>query len=53
MFGTARRNYDVCVLPEHPADTEKMSEEELASLVTRDQMIGVARGTSPGQGDRQ
>jgi nitrile hydratase len=41
------------VLPERPADTEKMSEEELASLVTRDQMIGVARGPHGGQGDRQ
>jgi nitrile hydratase subunit alpha len=41
------------VLPERPAGTEKMSEEELASLVTRDQMIGVARGASRGQGDRQ
>jgi nitrile hydratase subunit alpha len=41
------------VLPERPAGTEKMSEEELASLVTRDQMIGVARGASPRQGDRE
>jgi nitrile hydratase subunit alpha len=41
------------VLPERPAGTAKMSEEELASLVTRDQMIGVARGASRGQGDRQ
>jgi len=39
------------VLPERPAGTEKMSEEELATLVTRDQMIGVARGASRGQGD--
>jgi nitrile hydratase len=41
------------VLPERPVGTDKMSEEELASLVTRDQMIGVARGASRGQGDRQ
>jgi nitrile hydratase len=41
------------VLPERPVGTEKMSEEELASLVTRDQMIGVARGASRRQGDRQ
>ena len=41
------------VLPERPAGTEKMSEEELASLVTRDQMIGVARSSSRGQGNRQ
>jgi len=31
------------VLPERPAGTEKMSEEELAGLVTRDSMIGVAK----------
>jgi nitrile hydratase subunit alpha len=29
------------VLPERPAGTEKMSEEELTALVTRDAMIGV------------
>jgi len=31
------------VLPERPAGTEKMSEEELAALVTRDAMVGVAK----------
>ena len=31
------------VLPERPAGTEALSEEELASLVTRDSMIGVER----------
>ncbi len=31
------------VLPERPAGTEHMSEEELAKIVTRDAMIGVAR----------
>ncbi len=31
------------VLPERPGGTEHMSEEELADLVTRDVMIGVAR----------
>lgn len=31
------------VLPERPAGTEGLSEEELAALVTRDGMIGVAR----------
>src|SRR5215218_5217679 len=31
------------VLPERPAGTEGMSEAELADLVTRDTMIGVAR----------
>ncbi len=31
------------VLPERPAGTEALSEEELAGLVTRDAMVGVAR----------
>ena len=31
------------VLPERPAGSEKMTEQELAALVTRDAMIGVAR----------
>src|SRR5713101_9914869 len=31
------------VLPERPPGTEQMTEEELAALVTRDAMIGVAR----------
>jgi nitrile hydratase subunit alpha len=31
------------VLPERPAGTEKLSEEELAALVTRDAMVGVAK----------
>lgn len=31
------------VLPERPPGTEQMNEEELAALVTRDAMIGVAR----------
>jgi nitrile hydratase len=31
------------VLPERPAGTEGLSEEELASVVTRDSMIGVER----------
>jgi len=30
------------VLPRRPAGTEKLSEAELAKLVTRDSMIGVA-----------
>jgi nitrile hydratase len=30
------------VLPERPAGTESLSEDELAALVTRDSMIGVA-----------
>ncbi len=31
------------VLPERPAGTEKMSEEQLAALVTRDVMVGVGK----------
>jgi nitrile hydratase len=31
------------VLPERPSGTEHRSEKELAALVTRDAMIGVAR----------
>lgn len=36
------------VLPERPAGTEKLSEEELAALVTRDAMVGVAEVTLAG-----
>ncbi|HEV7368722.1 nitrile hydratase subunit alpha [Arenibaculum sp.] len=36
------------VLPERPAGTDGLSEEELAALVTRDAMIGVARVGPPG-----
>jgi nitrile hydratase len=35
------------VLPERPAGTEGLSEEELAELVTRDSMIGTARAAEP------
>lgn len=35
------------VLPQRPEDTEGMSEEELASLVTRDSMIGTGIVTAP------
>jgi nitrile hydratase subunit alpha len=35
------------VLPERPEGTEGMSEDELAALVTRDSMIGVARVQAP------
>jgi nitrile hydratase subunit alpha len=31
------------VLPERPAGTEKLSEDQLAALVTRDAMVGVAK----------
>jgi nitrile hydratase len=40
------------VLPERPAGTEKLSEEELAALVTRDSMIGVAKAASPEVGGK-
>jgi len=36
------------VLPERPAGSQNMSEEELAALVTRDSMVGVAKVTLPG-----
>ena len=35
------------VLPERPAGTENLTEEQLAELVTRDAMIGVARVAAP------
>jgi len=35
------------VLPERPAGTESMNEEQLASLITRDAMVGVAKVTLP------
>ena len=36
------------VLPERPADTEHLTEDELATLVTRDSMVGVAKVTHAG-----
>ena len=38
------------VLPERPAGTERMTEEELAALVTRDSMIGVVKVSVPSGG---
>jgi nitrile hydratase len=38
------------VLPERPSGTERMTEEELAAIVTRDAMVGVAKVTSPQSG---
>ena len=38
------------VLPERPAGTEKMAEEELQALVTRDAMVGVAKVKLPQRG---
>jgi nitrile hydratase len=40
------------VLPERPVGSEKLSEEALATLVTRDAMIGVVKVTLPQSGDR-
>jgi nitrile hydratase len=40
------------VLPERPAGSEKLSEEALAALVTRDAMIGVAKAALPEPGER-
>jgi nitrile hydratase len=38
------------VVPERPSGTDRLSEAELARLVTRDSMIGVGRALSPGDG---
>jgi nitrile hydratase len=38
------------VLPERPGGTDHLSEEELAALVTRDSMVGVAKVASPTRG---
>ena len=35
------------VLPQRPAGTDGMSEDELAALVTRDSMVGVSRARTP------
>ena len=35
------------VLPQRPAGTEGLSEEELVPLVSRDSMVGVARAAAP------
>jgi nitrile hydratase len=40
------------VLPERPLSSEKLTEEELAALVTRDAMVGVARVEMPARGGR-
>ncbi len=39
------------VLPQRPSGTEGMTEEELAALVTRDSMVGVARVAAPSPAD--
>jgi len=40
------------VLPERPEGTDGMSEDQLAALVTRDAMVGVAKVTLPQTGAR-
>ncbi len=35
------------ILPERPAGTEELSEDDLAALVTREAMVGVAKVSSP------
>jgi nitrile hydratase len=40
------------VLPERPAGSEKLTEDELAALVTRDAMVGVAKIRLPQPGER-
>jgi len=40
------------VLPERPAGTDRLSEEALAALVTRDSMIGVTKVSPPQSGGR-
>ncbi|WP_050931471.1 nitrile hydratase subunit alpha [Aestuariivita boseongensis] len=44
---TAEMRY--LVIPQRPAGTEGMSEEDLAALVTRDSMIGTGLPREPGQ----
>jgi nitrile hydratase subunit alpha len=39
------------VVPERPAGTEQLGEEQLASLVTRDAMIGVALALAKSPGE--
>ena len=40
------------VIPQRPAGTEHLGEEELAALVSRDSMIGTRLADAPGQGSR-
>jgi len=40
------------VLPERPPGTERLTEEELAALVTRDAMVGVTKVTLPESGGK-
>jgi nitrile hydratase subunit alpha len=40
------------VLPERPAGSERLTEDELAALVTRDSMVGVAKISTPEEGGK-
>jgi nitrile hydratase len=40
------------VVPERPAGSENLSEDELAALVTRDAMVGVAKVVLPAGGGK-
>jgi nitrile hydratase len=40
------------VIPQRPAGTEQLGEEELAALVSRDSMIGTRLADAPGQGSQ-
>ena len=40
------------VVPERPTGTEKLSEDDLIALVTRDAMVGVAKALNPNGGGR-
>ena len=40
------------VLPECPAGSENLTEDELAALVTRDAMVGVAKVQMPAAGGK-
>jgi hypothetical protein len=44
---TASASSVIFSVPERPVGTETMNEEQLASLITRDAMVGVAKVTLP------
>jgi len=49
-YGTVPAEIRYMVLPERPAGTEALSEEELAKLVSRDAMVGTAKVTNSTRG---
>jgi hypothetical protein len=50
VFGTAQRKYATWYYLSGPQAVKKLSEEELAGLVTRDAMVGVAKVNLPQPG---